>query len=350
MSYLRSVPKGSVDALTWLGKRAFFKPSSNGYIVSEETIRGTLYDSQKFGRQFFEEVGLVVFSCMKESESAEAHTPSRIRGRIIHFHIASQVLATGQKTLLLSQAICESFEQTDVTVPFREYRQPFQTMVIELPAQYAENTFVPGAPEYPTSIALYHDDAQRVIAIDVNLRNAVVSFFVPYDPDEILEDAIQRMKAVPTPDAGFDTEEANRRWAPFFRIAFNAMLAMTYGVDGNKVSLARKQQQTKKSLQKRADDKNKFVAHRARLHLAALPTYFQFDQKIKAFDEQHAPPSLPSNTTGSPKKPHWRRGHWRQQRVGQGRVEQELRWIRPMLIRADRFGGDLKDTTTTYTT
>lgn len=350
MSYLRSVPKGSVDALTWLGKRAFFKPTSNGYIVSEETIRGTLHDSQKLGRRFFEEVGLVVFSCMRESGDTDKHTPSLIRGRITHFHIASQVLATGQKTLLLSQSICESFEQTDVTVPFREYRQPFETMVIELPAQYAENKFVAGASEYPTSIALYHDEAQRVMALDVNLRNAVVSFFVPYDPNEMIEDAIQQMKAVPSPDAGFDTVEANRRWAPFFRIAFNAMLAMTYGVDGNKVALTSQQRQAKNTLQKRAGGKDKFIAHRARLHLASFPTYFHFDQKVKAFDEQQAPASPASGNTGSPKKPHWRRGHWRQQRVGQGRLEQELRWIRPMLIRADRFGGDLKDTTTTYTT
>jgi hypothetical protein len=166
----------------------------------------------------------------------------------------------------------------------------------------------------------------------------------------MIEDAIQQMKAVPIPDAGFDTVEANRRWAPFFRIAFNAMLAMTYGVDGNKVALTSQQRQAKKTLQKRAGGKDKFIAHRARLQLAALPTYFQFDQKVKAFDEQQAPASSASGTTGSPKKPHWRRGHWRQQRVGQGRKEQELRWIRPMLIRADRFGGDLKDTTTTYTT
>jgi hypothetical protein len=271
-------------------------------------------------------------------------------GRTIHLHIASQVLGTGQKTLRLSQVFCESFEQTDVTVPFREYRQPFETMVIELPAKYAEDKFVPGAPEYPTSIAVYHDESQKVMAFDVNLCNAVVSFLLPYNSDDIIEDYVQQMKAVPSPDAGFDTIEANRRWAPFFRIALNAMLAMTYGIDGNKVTPTSQQRLAKKAIQKRAAGKDKCIAHRARLHLAALPTYFQFDQKIKAFDEQPSPPQSPSGTSGSPKKPHWRRGHWRQQAVGQGRVERELRWIRPMLIRADRFGGDLKDTTTTYTT
>jgi hypothetical protein len=51
---------------------------------------------------------------------------------------------------------------------------------------------------------------------------------------------------------------------------------------------------------------------------------------------------------GASKKSHWRRGHWRRQAVGQGRAERELRWIRTVLVNADRFKGDLKDTTTTY--
>jgi hypothetical protein len=76
MSYLRSVPKGSIDALTWLGKRAFFKPTPNGYIVSSETIRATLKDSLRFGRRFFEEVALVVLSCTNESETADTQQPS----------------------------------------------------------------------------------------------------------------------------------------------------------------------------------------------------------------------------------------------------------------------------------
>ncbi len=45
----------------------------------------------------------------------------------------------------------------------------------------------------------------------------------------------------------------------------------------------------------------------------------------------------PSYTGGSGEKaPHWRRGHWRNQRIGEGRRESKLVWIMPMLIRSDK--------------
>lgn len=348
MSYLQSVPKGSVDALTWLGKKQWLTATRQGFEVTEAKVESMLDEAGKYGRQFSEDVRNVFWHCSTYRPNGNI-SESVAFGRRLHFFIASHVLATGQKSLLLSQALCEAFENTEVTVQFREYRQPYETMVVELPATYAESKMVEGLADYPTCIAIHHDEAEDILMLDLVLRNASASYCLPYLPEDDIDDCIQRLQLRNAP-SGFDGETENRRLVPFFRIALNAMLAMTYGTDGNKVTVTKLPRQTKKAIQKRAAGKDKFIAHRARLRLAALPTCFQFDQKIKAFDEQPPSPQSPSTNSGSPKKPHWRKGHWRQQAVGQGRAERELRWIRPMLIRADRFGGDLKDTKTTYTT
>lgn len=48
---------------------------------------------------------------------------------------------------------------------------------------------------------------------------------------------------------------------------------------------------------------------------------------------EHETPSVPS---GRELSAHWRRGHWRNQAIGQGRSEHKLIWIRPTLVRKDK--------------
>ncbi|HUY15390.1 MAG TPA: hypothetical protein VMX16_17440 [Terriglobia bacterium] len=48
---------------------------------------------------------------------------------------------------------------------------------------------------------------------------------------------------------------------------------------------------------------------------------------------EHETPSMPS---GRELSAHWRRGHWRNQAIGQGRSEHKLIWIRPTLVRKDK--------------
>lgn len=348
MSYLQSIPKELVDALTWLGKKQWLK-RRNRFELSESLVRELLNEASKYGRRFADNVEKVLFLCSPSSHPNAPLPEASALFRKIHFFVASQVFATGQKTLLLSQALCEAFENTAVSVSFREYRQPYKSMVVELPSRFAEGKVVDGLAEYPTAIAIHHDEAETTLYFEMIFQSVCSTYFLPYQHDDGVDDTLQQMTFLNS-TCSVDGATVHKSLLPYLRIALNAMLAMTYGVDGNKVNFTPQQRQSKKTLQKRAAGKDKFIALRARLQLAALPTYFQFDQKIKAFGEQQTPASPSSNTTGSPKKPHWRKGHWRWQAIGKGRLEREMIWIRPILIRADRFGGDLGDTTTTYTT
>ncbi|MCP1674631.1 hypothetical protein J2T57_001733 [Natronocella acetinitrilica] len=52
---------------------------------------------------------------------------------------------------------------------------------------------------------------------------------------------------------------------------------------------------------------------------------------------QALPPELVGGGGGGAVRPHWRRGHFRHQRVGPGREKREVRYIAPTLVRADRI-------------
>ena len=173
-----------------------------------------------------------------------------------------------------------------------------------------------------------------------------------YELDTELEVALDKSRIIIGDDLGFDTTNAVGFITPFLRIALNAIVAMTYGTEWQKLKPTRNEQQTVKNRKKQIHAKNtkgKPDAMRAALRLGMMPEFFQFDQKIKAFEDHRSDSNKVSDHHGTSKKPHWRRGHWRQQAVGQGRTQRELTWIRPMLINARQFKGDLKDTTTTYT-
>jgi hypothetical protein len=60
---------------------------------------------------------------------------------------------------------------------------------------------------------------------------------------------------------------------------------------------------------------------------------------VRMLGKELAP--LGAARVGGTVKTHWRRGHWRQQRVGTGRSQIERRWIRPTMVNADRPHDDM---------
>jgi hypothetical protein len=348
MPYSGKVPANRIDAFAWLGKTNWITPTAQGYRRSGE-LQAILNKSLQFGRGFANEVRDIINLSLVEQTPNDPRPASRTLYSDIYF-MSSKVLATGQKTIQLSQEWCEAFENTELTLQFKDYRQPFPTMVIEFPANYAENKFVPGAGDYPEFVAVHHEEQERVLIFEMVFRQGQLTTLIPYRLDDEIESILHKLVVVPLDDVGFEKVGTEAFLVPFLRIALNAIVAMIYGTEWQKLERTRNERQTRKKLTTQTHAKDKAAAMKARLRLGTLPEYFQFDQTIKAFDEQQRSHDEEPDGDGTHKKTHWRRGHWRQQAVGPGRTLRELRWIRPMLINAGQFKGDLKDTTTTYTT
>ena len=77
--------------------------------------------------------------------------------------------------------------------------------------------------------------------------------------------------------------------------------------------------------------------------LTAAFTEIGFEQDVVFYDT-HSPANGPSVPTGRVVKTHWRRGHFRRQRHGKGLNQTKLVFIRPCLVNAELFKGDLAET------
>jgi hypothetical protein len=348
MPYSRYVPNDRIEPLAWLGKTDWLVPTAHGYRWSRADLQAQLDRSLQFGRAFAHEVRDIINLSVspalgRRAGYLTAHEYANL------FFVASKVLATGQKTVRLSSEWCEAFENTGLTLRFGDYRQPFETMVVEFPPGYAEAKFVPGATDYPEMVAVHHNERERVLLVETVFRRSQSHVLIPYHPEGEIEAVLDNLLVVRRDEVGYDGPGVERYMATFIRIALNAVVAMTHGTDWRKLEPPPEEKRLRRALRDRTRSKDAATSRRAKLRLLTAPEVYQFDQAIRAFeDEPKAPAGEYPPTPGTPKKPHWRRGHWRQQPVGPGRAHREYRWIRPVLINAGQFKGDLKDTTTTY--
>jgi hypothetical protein len=351
MPYIQKVPANRVEPMAWLGKTNWLTPTNRGYRWSKANIQAILDRSLSLGRGFAEEVREIINLAAFEFTVSGPRPSSRTEYSDIYF-MASKVLATGQKTIQLSQAWCEAFENTSLTLRFQDYRQPFPTMVVEFPANYAEARFVPGEGEYPEFVAVHHEESEHTLLFEIVFRTGQMTTLVPFRLEDEIETILdpKKMFALPLDHIGFEARGSEASLVPFLRIAMNAMIAMIYGSDWHKLDPTPTDRANQKRLKTRRRTAKQADAMKARLRLAMLPEYYQFSQTVKAFEEQQHSSQELTEHDGTHKKSHWRRGHWRQQAVGTGRNERKLVWIRPTLVNAGLFKGDPKDTAITYTT
>jgi hypothetical protein len=96
-------------------------------------------------------------------------------------------------------------------------------------------------------------------------------------------------------------------------------------------------------LLRNARRKNRGKAERASRLLDAEISLLGFEQDVVLHDH-HQSHASDSGADGGTRRPHWRRGHFRRQPVGPARSERKLIFIRPVLVNAAHFHGDIADT------
>lgn len=351
MAYTDHIPASRIEPFAWLGKWNWITPTRSGYRRSKE-IPQILKSASKIDERFHREVSSIVNLSIYDITSGQPKPSGRTAYSDIYF-MASKALSGGQKTIQLSQACCEAFENTSLTLDFQHYRQPYPTMLVGFPENYAQAKFVPGKGEYPHVVAIHYEEQEQVLVFEAVLQNSQVACWIPCDPNVEIESSLEQFEAgkvVGSDEVDFEAADTGAYLAAFCRVALNAMVAMTYGKDWGKLTPTKADEQNEKKLRKKSRSKDDATARRAKLRLGTIPEVFEFSQTIKAFEVERNDSGVGKSHEVNRKKPHWRRGHWRNQAVGQGRSQRELRWILPILINAAQFKGDLKDTSTTYVT
>lgn len=237
-------------------------------------------------------------------------------------------LVDGPKTFRPKVQQCEVMEQVEVNLEIGEYGQPYPCLLVELPV----GKYTPFR-----SVLVHHSPEDGLITCQIisddHLNDIVVTVATGGQPIEV---SLQR----------FDDDLANLAAlsGKVLRIALNCCLALV-NFGSRKELLMTKHVESERRLVQRGGE----AGERARQRLKDNPPVqlISFEREVVLHDTRDEQREL-GESTGREMTSHWRRGHWKMQACGKGWTERKRIFVRPVLVRADRFVGDTSETTTTY--
>jgi hypothetical protein len=176
---------------------------------------------------------------------------------------------------------CEALEQVTPNFTVAQYTQPYPVCIVEFPPDYAANRLIPLSQEDSPSFAIV------VKAVKDGYHSLAVAAFGTTDKLSVRSWSGKEVAL----DVNTDVERVTCAALNFLML-----------VDDGEVTEA--SIPTKKVKRKR---------RRIEKPRPAIPVFTLQDQSIRLFstsepDPDYVPPDEPH---GTPKRPHWRRGHWR---------------------------------------
>lgn len=263
------------------------------------------------------------------------HRPYNDPLHLLRLFAYSKTLTLGPKLLRPTTEQCEALRHVDVKVRLDEYQQPFPSMIVELPDEFRRRLTEEFAWKCPRFVVNYFDERTRYLFSFCETAwqdQGTCNIIAPRRPFSDIEQALQFTTDKDGPDL--------RQGAALQRVACNFALMLTrFGVKESgpldPKSHCRNQRQAK--------SRKPHKARRAQAMLDAAFTEIGFEQDVVFYSERRTSNGN-SDPTGRVVRTHWRRGHFRRQRHGSGLSETKLVFIRPCLVNAEHFNGDLADT------
>jgi hypothetical protein len=244
-----------------------------------------------------------------------------------------RAILAGPKLFRPTARECEPLEQVEVGLTAAEYAQPFPVCVVEFPPDNAADRIIPSPtdaePVRPGFVVGVQENG--VLLVNVVLpetRGGVVCDFL-YLPvnQSTVEEVVER--------AG----ERGAVYAPFVRAALNFLMLAAGGHrlvgPANPAQARTLRDRIKRARKERKKDKLEELRDRLR----RLPSVFTLAQEVNLFDREPPPADPNPDADGTPKMPHWRKGHWRRVAVGAGRAERKRVFIKPVLVNGHLLPG-----------
>lgn len=261
---------------------------------------------------------------------------------LANMYLATQFLKNGPKILNVNDEYAAAFINTDINVELPDYDQPFPTMFVMLPKQFGESFMTKEKRQKPEMVLVHHDKSATSMIISVQFSDGQrVTCLIHKDHsiDQQLDEVL------PTEYDGSIgiTDEEKVICKIAYRVAINALLLAdgNYEQKGphNADHLAKL-----KSYVSRAKSQEK--REQAELECHLHPYLFEFEQTVQTYSRSKS--DQESDNNGTKKRPHWRRGHYRQQKVGEGRTDTRRVRIPPILVNADLYIGEVLDAKAIY--
>lgn len=274
--------------------------------------------------------------------------------------VLSKALGNGPKILCLDQMQCEALENTELNFRIGEYSQPFDTMVIELPADYIKNrqvdclqggnirfdgSVVPSIHE-PLIAVVHHEPTLLAILISIFMSSEQVFSVLLYEKDEEMLEEILDWTIVKGKDIGNIevSGSENVMMNNIAHLALNACMVVD-SLGYQKLGPANKDyydRLERKLASGSAKNKKETIKE-----LQSIPMLYSISQNVELYDRVSEPNDT-QHGTGGTVGPHWRRSHWRKQACGPKYQDHKRIRIKSVLVNAKMFAGSLSNATATY--
>lgn len=281
------------------------------------------------------------------------------------FLALSKSLAGGPKLFQPTTEQCVALENTAASFPFDMYRQPYPVIVIEIPEGYRAHLKEKyGVTDTPSHVIVHHEERHISVSAFLNQQNINVQLTPKRDIYATLEDSITKNRhrrldhlvadegrvSMPAEAEGdFDAAENVQRLAMNFAMMMT-LLGVKPPVAMNPADIRRWRQE---ALATRRGGVPTHRALEAQANLASAMYLIQFDQQINFYDEIEEQvvvgDAVELERLKKSPRTHWRHGHWAQQPCGPMRSQRKAIFRKPLLVRAQYFLGDVKNTNVTYT-
>lgn len=238
-------------------------------------------------------------------------------------------IADGPKIFRPTERQCAAMERLAVSLEVPDYFQPYPAVYVELPDCYMPfaGCVVAHEDSGPNSdlviCALWSDDGTCDIVTVVR-----------HHEGRPIEESLRKFDPSLAPIAN--------KSALALRVCVNACLALAnFGHQAEAMFPA--DVANDKRLCRERSERGRRAAER----IKAAPTLLRLDHEIVPAAADHRP-RVQGEPTGREVDWHWRKAHKVRQPCGPGRTERREVKRRATLVRADKFFGELSDTTVTY--
>ena len=314
------VPATMHKPLAWLGKNnwlTFEHPQDHWIISTDKKLwdNNHVFLKNRYPEEVWKRIHGLLF------------TPYANDKEELFTYAISKSLATGPKMFRPKLLQCKGFENTTVRIPFSQYAQPYETLLVEFPEDYRRLKIEEGWSKCPKHVISWYDHNLKMIMVTCqfdSMDDRIISLLT-YKPEH---DTIETLLSDPVyfeADGTVAQDVEDFQIAQTFeRIAVNLNLLIMYGDMKHVVTpLNKAAWQSYRELKKKYEKKrNKEALLGLRDYGVGLIDEIKFDEEELnqqiGFRVQLIPdePGIPGEGGHGSPKPHWRRGHWAQQPHG----------------------------------
>lgn len=271
---------------------------------------------------------------------------------LMSVYLKSKIFAEGPKLFSLSTEKCEALENVPLNLSCDNYEQPFPVMIAEFSSDYSTNRLAQyDVPDMtwisenkkrthhrPVFAVMYHSKENNALVLSIAMDSRSDMTLILKTSDELTLEEVFDQFACKTLGSFVLNEEEMILSRKIYRTMCNlSMLCCDYGYNEIKDPVREK-------LLKKNNTKHQELNE---INLLTRPMQYELNQNVTLFQKKDIK-LQECGETGRTLKPHWRRGHWRIQAYGEGKLLRKRIFIHAVFVNPMYFGGDFSDITTNY--